>query len=190
MKLLLISILIFQISGSICWAALEGSLAANALFEIALQYFNRGRYGDALHEFNKTLIIQPGHAKAKQYIQLIQTILHSPIREKMFLPARDSREETTKRSLDEREAKIRTPEMTAVPKKPSLPIPDSMSWEIAAGNLADFLVDIGLQYYNQGRYAEALHEFNKALVIKPGHGKATQYIQSIQAINLPAQKSL
>jgi tetratricopeptide (TPR) repeat protein len=190
MKLLLISILIFQISGSICWAALEGSLAANALFEIALQYYNRGRYADALHEFNKTLIIQPGHVKAKQYIQLIQEMRLPPVEEKMLLPVKVSREEMIQRALEECEAEIRVPEITTLPKREPLPMPDSMSWEIAAGNLADFLVEIGLQYYNRGRYAEALHEFNKALVIKPGHEQATQYIQSIQAINLPAQKSL
>jgi len=74
MKLLLISILIFQISGSICWAAVEGSLAANSLFEIALQYYNRARYAEALHEFNKALVINPGHGKATQYIQSIQAI--------------------------------------------------------------------------------------------------------------------
>ena len=184
MKLLLITILIFQISGSICWAALEGSLAANGLFEIALQYYNRGRYADALHEFSKTLIIQPGHAKAKQYIQLIQEMHLPPVEEKILLPARDSREEMIKRSLDECESEMSALELTAVPKMPSFPMPDSISWETAAGNLADFLVEIGFQYYNRARYAEAMHEFNKALVIQPGHEQATQYIQSIQAINL------
>ena len=167
-------------------------MAANALFEIALQYYNRGRYANALHELSKALIIQPGHVKAKQYIQLIQAMRLPPTKEKVSLPARDPREEMIKRSLDECEAEIRAPapEITTVPKIPPLPTPDPMSWETAAGNLADFLVEIGLQYYNRARYAEALHEFNKALVIKPGHEQATQYIQSIQAINLPTQKPL
>ena len=33
--------------------------------------------------------------------------------------------------------------------------------------LPDFLYESGVKFYNAGRYDEALHEFKKALLVKP-----------------------
>lgn len=43
-----------------------------------------------------------------------------------------------------------------------------------------FLCELGLSYYQQGRISEALHEFHKALVISPGYEPALKYIGLIQ----------
>jgi len=58
-----------------------------------------------------------------------------------------------------------------------------------ASQMTEFLFQIGLKFYQQGRYAEALHEFKKALMVEPDYGPALEYIQIIQKREVrPAQE--
>ena len=43
-----------------------------------------------------------------------------------------------------------------------------------------YLCEIGIKFYQQGKYADALHEFNKALMVKPDLPLALEYIQKIK----------
>lgn len=49
------------------------------LCEIGEGYYLKGQYDDALHEFNKALMVNPDSPKAKSYIQKINLRLKSPI---------------------------------------------------------------------------------------------------------------
>ena len=44
----------------------------------------------------------------------------------------------------------------------------------------EFLYEIGVKFYQQGRYDDALHEFRKALVIKPDYEPALRYVRLIE----------
>ncbi len=46
--------------------------------------------------------------------------------------------------------------------------------------MPDFLCEIGLKFYSQGRNAEALHEFQKALLAQPNYSPALEYIRMIE----------
>ncbi|MGD9015274.1 MAG: SdrD B-like domain-containing protein [Candidatus Omnitrophota bacterium] len=46
--------------------------------------------------------------------------------------------------------------------------------------MPEYLCELGLDFYHQGKYGEALHEFRKALIIKPGYEPALKYIDMIQ----------
>ena len=51
----------------------------------------------------------------------------------------------------------------------------------------EYLCEVGLKYYNQGMYVDALHEFNKALLIKPGYEPALKYIGMVEESILPLE---
>lgn len=44
----------------------------------------------------------------------------------------------------------------------------------------EYLCEIGIQFYNEGRIAEALQEFNKALLVVPNYKPALIYIRKIE----------
>lgn len=44
----------------------------------------------------------------------------------------------------------------------------------------DFLCEIGIKFYQQGRYEDALHELRKALVVQPDYKPALDYIRMIE----------
>lgn len=46
--------------------------------------------------------------------------------------------------------------------------------------MPEFLCEIGIKFYQQGRYDEALYEFKKALLVQPAYEPALKYIQMIQ----------
>lgn len=46
--------------------------------------------------------------------------------------------------------------------------------------MPEYLCELGLNFYHQGRIPEALHEFRKALIISPGYTPALKYINMIQ----------
>jgi len=54
--------------------------------------------------------------------------------------------------------------------------------------MPEYLCELGLHFYNQGKIYEALHEFRKALIIKPDYEPALKYIDMIeeQAVVSPA----
>jgi hypothetical protein len=58
----------------------------------------------------------------------------------------------------------------------------------ASTMMPDFLCEIGIKFYQQGRYDEALLEFKKALMIKPDYEPALKYIQTITQIGLPKEE--
>lgn len=45
---------------------------------------------------------------------------------------------------------------------------------------AEFLCEMGIKFYQQGKIPEALHEFNKALIINPSYEPALKYINMIE----------
>jgi len=46
----------------------------------------------------------------------------------------------------------------------------------ASSMIPEFLCEIGIKFYNQGRYEDALHEFKKALIVTPDYETALKYI--------------
>lgn len=50
----------------------QGATAADVLFEAGKKYYEQGDYEQALHELRKTLLVEPQHAQAIMYIQLIE----------------------------------------------------------------------------------------------------------------------
>ena len=48
--------------------------------------------------------------------------------------------------------------------------------------LPEYLCEIGIKFYQEGRYAEALQEFNKALSIEANYKPALQYIHKIEEL--------
>jgi len=71
-KKYLILLLVLAFSCSVYKPVLaEEKVSADYICEIARDYFKRGRFADALHEFNKALIIDPKNETAKKYINLI-----------------------------------------------------------------------------------------------------------------------
>ncbi len=53
--------------------------------------------------------------------------------------------------------------------------------------IPEYLCEIGIKFYQQCRYDEALHEFKKALMVKPDYAPALKYIQMIEQIK-PKEK--
>ena len=51
---------------------------------------------------------------------------------------------------------------------------------VYASEILSYLCEIGLRFYQQGRYDEALEEFKKALLVNPNYGPALKYIQMIE----------
>ena len=49
----------------------------------------------------------------------------------------------------------------------------------AQEGISDYLCEIGEGYYLKGQYNDALHEFNKALMVNPESPKAKSYIRKI-----------
>lgn len=50
----------------------------------------------------------------------------------------------------------------------------------AYSQVAAYLCEIGLKFYQNGRYEEALHEFSKALIAKPDYPLALEYIKKLK----------
>lgn len=48
--------------------------------------------------------------------------------------------------------------------------------------LPEYLCEIGIKFYQKGRYAEALQEFNKALLIQTNYAPALKYIHKIKEL--------
>lgn len=56
--------------------------------------------------------------------------------------------------------------------------------------MPEFLCELGLKFYHQGRYDEALQEFKKALMIKPNYQPALKYIQMIEQMGLVREEKM
>jgi len=50
----------------------------------------------------------------------------------------------------------------------------------ASSMMPEFLCEIGMKFYKQGKYDDALHEFRKALLVQPAYQPALEYIRLIQ----------
>ncbi|MCM8789713.1 MAG: pilus assembly protein N-terminal domain-containing protein, partial [Candidatus Omnitrophica bacterium] len=51
-----------------------------------------------------------------------------------------------------------------------------------------YLCELGIQFYNNGDFAQALHEFNKALLADPNNPLALEYIQRIEKKSIPPEE--
>ncbi len=58
---------------------------------------------------------------------------------------------------------------------------------VQASGAKDFLFDLGVKFYQQGRYDEALIEFKKSLMVDPNFKPALQYISLIQKKSAESQ---
>ncbi len=67
--------------------------SSDALVGIALNYYNKGYYNEALHEFSKVLLIEPDNEQAAAYIR--------QIREKQAVQTAIVRDENVIAALDE-----------------------------------------------------------------------------------------
>jgi len=54
----------------------------------------------------------------------------------------------------------------------------------AYGILSGYLCELGVKFYNEGRYQEALQEFNKAILIERGYKPALRYIRKIKELGI------
>ena len=54
--------------------------------------------------------------------------------------------------------------------------------------MPEFLCEIGIKFYQQGRLDEALHEFKKALLVQPNYEPALKYIRMIEQTRAPGKK--
>jgi len=52
-----------------------------------LELYRQGRYTDAMREFKKALLVQPGYSPALRYIQMIEAALERPQPEEEIIPA-------------------------------------------------------------------------------------------------------
>ncbi|MFH1414309.1 MAG: pilus assembly protein N-terminal domain-containing protein [Candidatus Omnitrophota bacterium] len=57
----------------------------------------------------------------------------------------------------------------------------------AYAGAVEYLCEIGMKYYNQGMYDDALHEFNKALLVKPGYKPVLRYIRMVEEVVVPPE---
>jgi len=62
------------------------------------------------------------------------------------------------------------------------------SGQLCASQISAYLCEIGLNFYKQGRYQEALHEFQKALLAEPEYEPALKYIRIIEQANLAREQ--
>ncbi|MFA5145643.1 MAG: SdrD B-like domain-containing protein [Candidatus Omnitrophota bacterium] len=51
--------------------------------------------------------------------------------------------------------------------------------------IPEYLCEIGIKFYQEGRYTEALEEFNKALLLEANYKPALQYIHKIETLKSP-----
>jgi len=56
--------------------------------------------------------------------------------------------------------------------------------------MSAYLCEIGLKFYQQGRYDEALHEFQKALMVEPNYEPALRYIRTIEQMGMPQKEEV
>ncbi len=67
-KIKIIAILFLLLTSLILRPAFCATQAAEYLCELGIAFYRLGRYDDALHEFNKVLIVDPNNQAAKNYI--------------------------------------------------------------------------------------------------------------------------
>ena len=70
-KIKLITLLFLLLASVIPQAAFCSTEAAVYLCEQGVAFYRVGRYDEALHEFNKALVVEPDNQVAKSYISLI-----------------------------------------------------------------------------------------------------------------------
>ncbi|UCB56795.1 MAG: hypothetical protein JSV30_06280 [Candidatus Omnitrophota bacterium] len=101
-----------------------GSSVADFLCEIAIKYYEQGKYEDALHEFKKALMVMPQHPQALKYIQVIEQKLALLKPQREIMPPAEAiqalevseeleRKKALNRALDQAEALILVPEAEA-----------------------------------------------------------------------------
>ena len=97
--------LIFNIT-----AVAQSASVADFLFETGKEYYEWGDYQQALHELEKALLVEPDHAQALMYVQLIKEKLGfsaeelaRPVRKE---PSNGAREEAMGRALKQTEEKV------------------------------------------------------------------------------------
>ncbi|MCM8795777.1 MAG: pilus assembly protein N-terminal domain-containing protein [Candidatus Omnitrophica bacterium] len=57
-----------------------------------------------------------------------------------------------------------------------------------ASQIPAYLCEIGLEFYQEGRYDEALEHFKRALIVQPNYAPALKYIQMIQELLISGEE--
>jgi hypothetical protein len=60
-----------------------------------------------------------------------------------------------------------------------LSLPVATDFALAASQAAEYLCEFGITFYRMGKFDEALHEFNRVLILDPANKTAKKYIDSI-----------
>jgi tetratricopeptide (TPR) repeat protein len=84
--LVILAAIIFMSAAQLCFGY---SQIPQYLCEIGINFFQQGRYEEALHEFKKALMVQPGYGPALKYIEMTQRMIFGPAEEvrEIVIPA-------------------------------------------------------------------------------------------------------
>lgn len=58
----------------------------------------------------------------------------------------------------------------------------------AEASIEEFLCDLARQYYQKGDYSQALHEYNKALILNPDNEEAKTFVSEFKSKGISAEK--
>ncbi len=123
-------------------ASAQDSRAADFLFELGKEYYQEGNYKQALHELKKALLVEPEHAGALGYIQMVREKLGLPEEELEEAGAAEKeldRQEVIAWALEQAEAGlIPEEEEEAATKAAPGPIPES---ETTSGGLYETVLE-------------------------------------------------
>lgn len=72
-KLLAISLVVFFMTGQFA-SVFANSVMSDMLCKLGIKFYQEGRYDEALVEFKKSLMVEPGYRPALRYIQMLQDV--------------------------------------------------------------------------------------------------------------------
>jgi len=166
-------------------------------------YYNKGRYQEALSEFQAILTINPKHAEAKGYIKKIQIAMvqkergqeekerkiatHYRLGETYYKGARYQEALSEFKAIltlepKHREASkylVKTEEAIKERKEAQREVVRRKIQEKRAREIASHY-GLGETYYKAEQYRDAMEEFKKILTIDPEHKGAAKYIERAQ----------
>ncbi|MBN1824531.1 MAG: PorV/PorQ family protein [Endomicrobiales bacterium] len=159
---------------------------ADSLFEQGMEFYNQGAYSDALTLFEKTLVINPAHAKAHEYINLSSTEL-SKINEA-------KRQETLEQNRAKAAGLLKKGNSLAKSgkyDKAKSTLEEARSLDRDNAEIADTLKQVnseiadqhykkGLQLYSSGDLKEAVSQLEEAVKLDPDNEKISENLIKIR----------
>jgi tetratricopeptide (TPR) repeat protein len=132
---------------------------ADKLCDSGINYYRQGQYNEALQEFQKALALEPDNPIAKNYINLI-------FKKDVLAVSSQTNDNIVQPSAISEEKSVNDPK-------------NLKEQQLAENQDAHSICDSGINYYRQGKYNEALQEFEKVLKIDPDNSIAKSYIDMI-----------